>query len=72
MVQSTMVLSLIGNILGATAPTIETLIAANLLNGLAAAAQLSFGIILGELVPNKMRGPLLTGVFLSSLPFAGA
>lgn len=70
MVMACNTLSLIGVIIGATATQVEHLIAANLLNGIAAAGQLSFGIILGELVPNKMRGPLVTLVFLSSLPFA--
>ncbi|KAF1981886.1 fungal trichothecene efflux pump [Aulographum hederae CBS 113979] len=70
MVMTTMVLSLIGNILGATSTSINQLIGANALNGLSAAAQLSHGIILGELVSNKMRGPIVTLVFVTSLPFA--
>lgn len=64
-------LGLIGNIVGCTSQTVGALIGANLCNGLAAAGQLSFGIILGELVPNKHRGPIVTLVFLSSMPFAG-
>jgi predicted MFS family arabinose efflux permease len=64
------VLSIVGNTVGATAKSIETLIAANACNGVAAAGQLSFGIVLGELVPNKQRGPIVTLVFMSSLPFA--
>ena len=71
MVMGTSILGLVGCIVGATAKSIDTLIGANLLNGLAAAGQLSFGIVLGELVPNKHRGPIATLVFLSSLPFAG-
>ena len=71
MVMGTSVLGLIGNIVGCTAQTVNALIGANLCNGLAAAGQLSFGIILGELVPNKHRGPIVTLVFLSSMPFAG-
>jgi MFS family permease len=70
MVIGTTVLSIIGNIVGAMAHSIETLIAANACNGVAAAGQLSFGIVLGELVPNKQRGPIVTLVFMSSLPFA--
>ena len=46
------------------------LIGASICNGIAAAGQLSHGIVLGELVPNKWRGPIVTLVFLSSLPFA--
>ena len=64
------VLGLIGCIVGATAKSINQLIGANACNGLAAAGQLSFGIILGELVPNKQRGPIVTLTFMSSLPFA--
>ncbi|KAH3999819.1 hypothetical protein HBI81_086880 [Parastagonospora nodorum] len=70
MVIGTTLLSIVGNIVGSTAHSIETLIAANALNGVAAAGQLSFGIVLGELVPNKQRGPIVTLVFMSSLPFA--
>ncbi|CAM1501738.1 Fc.00g037220.m01.CDS01 [Cosmosporella sp. VM-42] len=70
MVMSTTVLGLIGCILGATAQSVGQLIASNGCNGIAAAGQLSFGIVLGELVPNKQRGPILTLVFMSSLPFA--
>ena len=66
----TNVLGLVGCIVGATAQNINTLIGANLLNGIAAAGQLSFGIVLGELVPNKQRGPIVTLCFYSSLPFA--
>ncbi|KAF2660508.1 fungal trichothecene efflux pump [Lophiostoma macrostomum CBS 122681] len=64
------ILGLVGCIIGGTAKNINTLIGANLLNGIAAAGQLSFGIILGELVPNKQRGPIVTLCFSSSLPFA--
>ena len=71
MVMGTSILGLVGCIIGATAKDINTLIGANLCNGLAAAGQYSFGIILGELVPNKQRGPIVTLVSLSSLPFAG-
>ncbi|KAF2019705.1 fungal trichothecene efflux pump [Aaosphaeria arxii CBS 175.79] len=70
MVLGTSVLGLLGCIVGGTAQNIDTLIGANLMNGIAAAGQLSFGIVLGELVPNKHRGPVVTLVFLSSLPFA--
>jgi MFS family permease len=69
-IQATTLLSIVGCIVGATATSVEMLIGANACNGLAAAGQLSFGIFLGELVPNKYRGPIVTIVFLSSLPFA--
>ncbi len=67
----TSLLGFIGNIVGCTSQSVNALIGAKLCNGLAAAGQLSFGIILGELVPNKQRGPIVTLIFLSSLPFAG-
>ncbi|KAL4812506.1 fungal trichothecene efflux pump [Aspergillus spinulosporus] len=69
-VQGSMILSIIGCIVGARATYVEMLIAANVFNGISAAGQLSFGIILGELVPNKYRGVIVTIVFMSSLPFA--
>lgn len=64
------ILGLVGCIVGATATSVDQLIGANGCNGIAAAGQLSFGIILGELVPNKQRGPIVTLVFFSSMPFA--
>ncbi|KAK7421279.1 hypothetical protein QQZ08_009995 [Neonectria magnoliae] len=70
MVLGTTGLGLIGCILGATAKSIGMLIASNGCNGIAAAGQLSFGIVLGELVPNKHRGPIIGFVFMSSMPFA--
>ncbi|KAL4919148.1 fungal trichothecene efflux pump [Aspergillus aurantiobrunneus] len=69
-VQASMILSIIGCIVGARATYVEMLIAANVFNGLAGAGQLSFCIMLGELVPNKYRGVISTIVFSSSLPFA--
>jgi MFS family permease len=71
MVMGTSGLGLVGNLLGATAGSVNVLIGSSICNGLAASGQLSFGIVLGELVPNKYRGPMMTLVFLSSLPFAG-
>lgn len=44
--------------------------ATNSINGLAAAGQLSFHIILGELVPNSLRGPVNAFVLSTSVPFA--
>ncbi|KAF7561424.1 hypothetical protein G7046_g2702 [Stylonectria norvegica] len=64
MVMVTSALGLVGCILGGTSHSVAQLIASNGCNGLAAAGQLSFGIVLGELVPNKQRGPLIALVFL--------
>jgi Fungal trichothecene efflux pump (TRI12) len=64
------VLALLGNIVGASAQSVNMLIATNTINGLAAAGQLSFSVVLGELVPNSQRGPYNTLVLSTSIPFA--
>jgi hypothetical protein len=46
------------------------LITTNTINGLAAAGQLSFSVVLGELVPNRQRGPYNALVLSTSIPFA--
>jgi hypothetical protein len=63
-------MALVGNIIGASAQSVNQLIGTNCLNGLAAAGQLSFSVILGELVPNKQRGPFNALVLSTSIPFA--
>ncbi|KAF1991550.1 fungal trichothecene efflux pump [Aulographum hederae CBS 113979] len=63
-------LAMIANIIGASAQSIDMLIATNALNGLASAGQLSFNTIMGELVTNKNRGPVNSLVLFTSLPFA--
>lgn len=62
--------ALLGNIIGASAQSVNMLIATNTINGLAAAGQLSFSVVLGELVPNKQRGPWNAVVLSTSVPFA--
>jgi MFS family permease len=64
------IMALFGNIIGASAQSVNQLIATNCLNGLAAAGQLSFSVIIGELVPNKLRGPFNALVLSTSVPFA--
>jgi len=49
---------------------VNMLIATNTINGLSAAGQLSFSVVLGELVPNRQRGPYNTLVLSTSIPFA--
>ncbi|KAH8662156.1 fungal trichothecene efflux pump [Xylariales sp. PMI_506] len=70
MVLSMGVLGLIGCIIGALSQSVSMLIAASAFNGVAAASQLSFGIVLGELVPNTLRGPIVVLCFMSSAPVA--
>lgn len=70
MVLGTSVLGLVGCVIGSCAQSVEMLIVANTCNGIAAAGQLSFNVVMGELVPNKWRGPILSVILLSSLPFA--
>jgi len=60
----------VGNIIGASAQSVNQLIATNCLNGIAAAGQLSFNVIIGELVPNKLRGPFNALILSTSIPFA--
>lgn len=64
------VLGLVGNIIGASAQSINILIATNCINGLAAAGQLFFHITLGELVQNALRGPVNALMLITSVPFA--
>jgi len=64
------ILAILGNVLGAAAQRIEMLIAPNCINGIAAAGQLSFSVVLGELVSNKIRGIFNAIVLSSFVPFA--
>ncbi|KAH8649279.1 trichothecene efflux pump [Xylariales sp. PMI_506] len=66
----TTVLGLLGCILAGCAQNVTQLIVANAFNGIAAAGQLSYAIVLGELVPNSLRGPISSLAYLGSLPFA--
>ncbi|GKT95182.1 trichothecene efflux pump [Colletotrichum tofieldiae] len=50
-------LGVIGSILGCFGGSTSVLMAANVLSGIAAAAQMSFGFVIGELVPTKWRAP---------------
>lgn len=64
------VLGVVGCIIGATAQSVEALIGANICTGLAAGAQLSSPTILGEIVPNRYRGPIIGLVFFLTSPWA--
>ncbi|KAG9241653.1 fungal trichothecene efflux pump [Calycina marina] len=63
-------MAMIGNVIGASAQSVNQLIGTNCLNGLAGAGQLSFNVIIGELVPNRQRGPFNALVLSTSIPFA--
>jgi MFS family permease len=67
---SSTALCLIGNIMACSAQSISQLIAANVIIGLSAAGQLSFNVVLGELVPNSARGPFNALVLFTSAPFS--
>ncbi|KAL4810606.1 fungal trichothecene efflux pump [Aspergillus unguis] len=58
----------IGSMIAAFAPDIPALIVGSALLGIAAAPQQSFPMILSELVPNKYRGAVVGGIFLSATP----
>lgn len=64
-------LATIGCIVGATAQSVNQLIGANVLIGLAAAGQLSFNYTIAELVPVKHRFISLAAIFLFAVPFSG-
>ena len=86
------ILAIVGNIIGASAQSINMLIVSNLfapdllthyypesnmrtkgtntINGLAAAGQLSFSVVMGELVSNRMCEPINAFVLSTSVPFA--
>lgn len=63
-------LATIGCIVGGTASSINVLIGASVLTGLATSAQISFNYTLTELVPIKHRFYVLTGIFLMAAPFS--
>ena len=63
-------LGMIGAIIGATAQHVNTLVGANVLNGLAGAVQISFAAAIAELVPNKHRPVWVASIFFSSFQFA--
>jgi MFS family permease len=60
----------IGALVCGRAKNIPTLIGGSVLTGLAAANQLTFTFVIAELVPNKHRPIVNSGLFLSTLPFA--
>lgn len=64
-------LGTIGCIIGCTANSINQLIAASVFLGLAAAGQISFNYVLGELVPVRHRFPANGIIFFVGFPFSG-
>lgn len=62
--------ALIGSIIGCTANSVDTLIAASAFLGLASAGQLSMNYTIGELVPIRHRFAVLAFIFLATLPTA--
>ncbi|KAF9884304.1 hypothetical protein FE257_001882 [Aspergillus nanangensis] len=63
-------LAVIGSIIGATASNINALIGADVLLGLGGAIQISFTVAVSELVPNKVRGMVISALFFSSFEIA--
>ena len=64
-------LALIGVIVAARAQTVNQLIGANVLIGLASAAQISFNYVLGEIVPVTHRFFANSMIFLIASPITG-
>ena len=63
-------MAVVANIIGATAPSVDVLILSNSLNGIAASGQLSFSVVIGELVENKNRGIYNAIVQATAIPFS--
>ncbi|KAK1764534.1 fungal trichothecene efflux pump [Phialemonium atrogriseum] len=61
-------IGLIGAIVACTARSIPVLIVGSALLGIAAGVQLSFGMVIGELIPNKYRGFGIASIFVAALP----
>ncbi|KAF2814997.1 fungal trichothecene efflux pump [Mytilinidion resinicola] len=64
------VVCFIGVIVGCTAQNITALILASVVYGLGECIQLSFGVAVGELVPNKYRPAVMSFIFATSAPIA--
>ncbi|KAL1986822.1 hypothetical protein VTN96DRAFT_5475 [Rasamsonia emersonii] len=60
----------VGALVCGRAQNIPTLIGGSVLTGLAAANQLTFTFVVSELVPNKYRPIVNSGLFVAVLPFA--
>lgn len=64
-------LALLGCILSAVATSIPMLIGATCLVGFAAASQLSYTFVIGELIPFKYRFLSLAFLYMWAIPFSG-
>ncbi|KXJ90410.1 fungal trichothecene efflux pump [Microdochium bolleyi] len=64
------IIALVGIIVCAFAPNINTLIAGSAIYGLGETVQLSFNVALGELVPNKYRPAVMSFIFFTNAPIA--
>lgn len=62
------VVALVGIIVCATANSFNSLIIGSAVYGFGEAVQLSFNVAVGELVPNKYRGMVLSFIFLTNAP----
>lgn len=65
------IFGLLAGVIGATTHSINGMIGAGTLMGIAAAVQLSFPYVICELVANRHRGYADAWLFLSTLPLAG-
>lgn len=64
-------LALVGCIVSAVATSIPMLIGGTVLIGFAAASQLSYTFVIGELIPLKHRFACLAFLFVWAVPFSG-
>jgi len=65
------IFSVIGSTIASRSQSIPELIGANVFLGIGSATQLSFGFVVGELVPQKYRYVACGGTLLVALPAAG-
>ncbi|CAK7234211.1 hypothetical protein SBRCBS47491_008870 [Sporothrix bragantina] len=61
-------IGLLGSIIACTAHNVPVLIVGSAFIGIGAGVQLSFGMVVGELIPNKHRGFGISCIFVSALP----
>ncbi|CAK7198490.1 hypothetical protein SEUCBS139899_001151 [Sporothrix eucalyptigena] len=61
-------IGLVGSIIACVAPNIPVLIVGSAFIGIGAGVQLSFSMVIGELIPNKYRGFGISCIFVSALP----
>ena len=63
-------IALVGIIIGAVSQNVPTLIVGNAIYGVGECIQVSFGVAIGELVPNRDRPLIMSIIFAACAPFS--